>query len=56
VWWLSYVLFRDGPAGDHPRVSMVFLMPNFYLTGAGSDQAPLPWSCLFWTLDRQARP
>ena len=35
VWWLSYVLFRDGLLVVTLGLSMIFLMPNFYLTGDG---------------------
>ena len=46
VWWLSYVLFRDGLLVITLGLSMVFLMPNFYLTGDGLPiPPPSPWSC-----------
>ena len=51
VWWLSYVLFRDGLLVITLGLSMVFLMPNFYLTGDGLPiTAPLAVVVLFWTL------
>jgi hypothetical protein len=51
VWWLSYVLFRDGLLVVTLGLSMVFLMPNFYLTGDGLPiTAPLAVVVLFWTL------
>jgi len=51
VWWLSYVLFRDGLMVVTLGLSMVFLMPNFYLTGDGLPiTAPLAAVVLFWTL------
>jgi hypothetical protein len=51
VWWLSYVLFRDGLMVVTLGLSMVFLMPNFYLTGDGLPiTAPLAVVVLFWTL------
>jgi hypothetical protein len=51
VWWLSYVLFRDGLLVVTLGLSMIFLMPNLYLTGDGLPiTAPLAVVVLFWTL------
>jgi hypothetical protein len=51
VWWLSYVLFRDGLLVVTLGLSMIFLMPNLYLTGQGLPiTAPLAVVVLFWTL------
>ena len=35
VWWLSYVLIRDGLLFVTLGLSMIFFMPNLYLTGEG---------------------
>ncbi len=35
VWWLSYVLIRDGLLFVTLALSMIFFMPNLYLTGEG---------------------
>lgn len=51
VWWLSYVLVRDGLLVVTLGLSMIFLMPNLYLTGDGLPiTAPLAVVVLFWTL------
>ncbi len=51
VWWLSYVLFRDGLLVITLGLSTIFLMPNFYLKGNGLPiTAPLATVVLFWAL------
>jgi hypothetical protein len=51
VWWLSYVLIRDGLLFVTLGLSMIFLMPNLYLTGDGLPiTAPLAVVVLFWAL------
>ncbi len=57
VWWLSYVLFRDGLLVVTLGLSMIFLMPNLYLTGDGLPiTAPLAVVVLFWTLAVKLAP
>ncbi|HEY4753473.1 MAG TPA: hypothetical protein VIH37_09320 [Candidatus Limnocylindrales bacterium] len=49
VWWLSYVLFRDGLLVVTLCLSVVFLFPNVYLRGDGLGiTAPLATLVLFW--------
>ena len=51
VWWLSYVLIRDALLFVTFGLSMIFLMPNLYLTGDGLPiTAPLAVVVLFWAL------
>jgi hypothetical protein len=51
VWWLSYVLIRDGLLFVTLGLSMIFFMPNLYLTGDGLPiTAPLAVVVLFWAL------
>ncbi len=51
VWWLSYVLIRDGLLFVTFGLSMIFFMPNLYLTGDGLPiTAPLASVVLFWAL------
>ena len=51
VWWLSYVLIRDGLLFVTFGLSMIFFMPNLYLTGEGLPiTAPLAVVVLFWAL------
>jgi hypothetical protein len=51
VWWLSYVLIRDGLLFVTLGLSMIFFMPNLYLTGDGLPiTAPLAAVFLFWAL------
>jgi hypothetical protein len=51
VWWLSYVLIRDGLLFVTLGLSMIFFMPNLYLTGDGLPiTAPLASVFLFWAL------
>jgi hypothetical protein len=49
VWWLSYVLFRDGLLVITLCLSVVFLFPNVYLRGDGLGiTAPVATLVLFW--------
>jgi hypothetical protein len=51
VWWLSYVLIRDGLLLVTLGLSMIFFMPNLYLAGEGLPiTAPLAVVFLFWAL------
>lgn len=51
VWWLSYVLFRDALLMITFGLSVIFLMPNLYLSGAGLPiTAPVATLLLFWAL------
>ncbi|MEO8208341.1 MAG: hypothetical protein ABI598_04835, partial [Chloroflexota bacterium] len=51
VWWLSYVLIRDALLVITLGLSMIFLMPNLYLTADGLPiTAPLATVILFWAL------
>ena len=51
VWWLSYVLIRDGLLFVTLGLSMIFFMPNLYLKGEGLPiTAPLAVVVLFWAL------
>lgn len=49
VWWLSYVLFRDGLLVITLCLSVIFLFPNVYLRGDGAGiTAPIAVLVLFW--------
>jgi hypothetical protein len=50
VWWLSYVLFRDGLMIVALAMSTVFLMPNLYIGLGLPLTAPLAAVGLFWAL------
>jgi hypothetical protein len=50
VWWLSYVLIRDGLLVITLGLSMVFLMPNLYLKVGLPITSPLATVVLFWAL------
>jgi hypothetical protein len=50
VWWLSYVLIRDGLMMVTLALSMVFLMPNLYIGLGLPITAPLAAVGLFWAL------
>ncbi len=50
VWWLSYVLIRDGLMLLTLALSMVFLMPNLYIGLGLPITAPLATVGLFWAL------
>lgn len=51
VWWLSYVLTRDALLMVTFGLSVIFLMPNLYLTGEGLPiTAPVATLVLFWAL------
>jgi hypothetical protein len=50
VWWLSYVLFRDGLLVVTLGLSMIFMMPNLYLKVGLPITAPLATIVLFWAL------
>ena len=50
VWWLSYVLFRDGLMIVALALSTVFLMPNLYIGLGLPLTAPLAAVGLFWAL------
>ncbi|HYM82767.1 MAG TPA: hypothetical protein VEY67_01275 [Candidatus Dormibacteraeota bacterium] len=50
VWWLSYVLFRDGLMIVTLALSVVFLMPNLYIGLGLPITAPLAAVGLFWAL------
>ncbi len=50
VWWLSYVLFRDGLLVITLGLSMIFLMPNLYLKLGLPITAPIATVVLFWAL------
>ncbi|MFZ5854976.1 MAG: hypothetical protein ACOYXS_10870 [Chloroflexota bacterium] len=51
VWWLSYVLTRDALLMVTFGLSVIFLMPNLYLTGEGLPiTAPIATLILFWAL------
>jgi hypothetical protein len=50
VWWLSYVLIRDGLLVVTLGLSLVFLMPNLYLKVGLPITAPLAAVVLFWAL------
>ena len=50
VWWLSYVLMRDGLFVITLGLSMLFLFPNLYLRLGLPITAPLATVVLFWAL------
>jgi hypothetical protein len=50
VWWLSYVLMRDGLMLVTLALSMIFLMPNLYIGLGLPLTAPLATVGLFWAL------
>ncbi len=50
VWWLSYVLMRDGLMMVVLALSVVFLMPNLYIGLGLPLTAPLATVVLFWAL------
>ena len=50
VWWLSYVLIRDGLMVITFGLSTIFLMPNLYLMVGLPITAPLATVVLFWAL------
>ncbi len=50
VWWLSYVLMRDGLLVITLGLSMLFLFPNLYLKLGLPITSPLATVVLFWAL------
>jgi hypothetical protein len=50
VWWLSYVLIRDGLLIITLGLSAIFLMPNLYIGLGLPLTAPLATVGLFWAL------
>ena len=50
VWWLSYVLIRDGLMAVTLALSMIFLMPNLYIGLGLPITAPLATVFLLWAL------
>ena len=50
VWWLSYVLMRDGLMILTLAVSVIFLMPNLYIGLGLPITSPLAAVVLFWAL------
>jgi hypothetical protein len=50
VWWLSYVLIRDGLLLLTLALSAIFLMPNLYIGLGLPLTAPLSTVVLFWAL------
>ena len=50
VWWLSYVLIRDGLMVITFALSTLFLMPNLYIGLGLPITAPLATVVLFWAL------
>ncbi len=50
VWWLSYVLIRDGLMVITFSLSVLFLMPNLYIGLGLPLTAPLATVVLFWAL------
>ena len=50
VWWLSYVLMRDGLLVITLGLSLLFLFPNLYLKLGLPITAPLATVVLFWAL------
>lgn len=50
VWWLSYVLIRDGLMLVTLALSMIFLMPNLYIGLGMPITAPLATVVLSWAL------
>jgi len=50
VWWLSYVLMRDGLMAITLGLSMLFFFPNLYFRDGLPLTAPLAAVVLFWAL------
>ena len=50
VWWLGYVLFRDGLMIVTFALSMIFLMPNLYIGLGLPITAPIATVILAWAL------
>ena len=50
VWWLSYVLIRDGLMVITFGLSLIFLFPNLYLKVGVPITAPLATVVLSWAL------
>jgi hypothetical protein len=50
VWWLSYVLMRDGLLVVTLGLSMLFFFPNLYFKLGLPITAPLATVVLFWAL------
>jgi len=50
VWWLSYVLIRDGLMVITLGLGLIFLMPNLYLKIGLPITAPLATVLLSWAL------
>jgi hypothetical protein len=50
VWWLSYVLIRDGLLLVTLALSVIFLMPNLYIGLGLPLTAPLATVVLFWAI------
>jgi hypothetical protein len=50
VWWLSYVLMRDGLFVITLGLSLLFMFPNLYLRLGLPITAPLATVVLFWAL------
>jgi hypothetical protein len=50
VWWLSYVLIRDGLMLITLALSLIFLMPNLYIGLGLPITAPLATVVLSWAL------
>jgi hypothetical protein len=50
VWWLSYVLIRDGLMIVTFALSMIFLMPNLYIGLGLPVTAPIATVILAWAL------
>jgi len=50
VWWLGYVLFRDGLMILTFALSMIFLMPNLYIGLGLPITAPIATVILAWAL------
>ena len=50
MWWLSYVLIRDGLMVITFGLSLVFLFPNLYLKVGVPITAPLATVVLSWAL------
>ena len=50
VWWLSYILIRDGLMVITFSLSVLFLMPNLYIGLGLPLTAPLATVVLFWAL------
>lgn len=50
VWWLSYVLIRDGLMVITLGLSLIFLFPNLYLKVGLPITAPLATVVLSWAL------